>query len=347
MAAKKNRENSAEVWKQVRTDLKEGRFLPVYFLCGDQAYLRNQYRDQIRGAAQAGGDDMNVSVFTGKDIDPDRVIDIADTMPFFADRRVVILENTIFFGAKAGPGAEKLAEYIGKIPETTTIIFSEETADARTKLYKAIAAAGCVIPCEAPSGEDLEKWVLSQLKKNGLNIRRNTLQYFLAGTGDDMLNIRSELDKLCAYCMGRGEVTEEDIRAICVPQVQDRIFEMIDAVVRRDQKKALRIYMDLLKLQTAPQAILALMIRQINQLLQVRELSAAFGPAEAAARMKLKPFVVSKLTDNASRYKEGTLKRALEMCLKADIDYKSGKIDAKLAVETLIVTLSQQKGSTL
>ena len=95
MAAKK--EDFARLQKQLNQELREGTFRRAYLLCGDQAYLRLQNRDRLRAALLGDGDEMNVSVYTGMDVTVREVIDQAQTLPFFADRRVILLENSVFF----------------------------------------------------------------------------------------------------------------------------------------------------------------------------------------------------------------------------------------------------------
>ena len=104
MAAKKD--DFAQQQSLLNKELKEGSFRRVYLLCGEQAYLRLQNRDRLRAALLGDGDEMNVSVYTGMDVTAREVIDEAQTLPFFADRRVILLENSVFFSKKdsADPG---------------------------------------------------------------------------------------------------------------------------------------------------------------------------------------------------------------------------------------------------
>ena len=62
------------------------------------------------------------------------------------------------------------------------------------------------------------------------------MEYFLGKTGDDMENITSELDKVISYTLGRDIITEEDIDAVCITQVTNKIFDMITAIANRQTK---------------------------------------------------------------------------------------------------------------
>ena len=94
--------------KSLNEDIKTGNFKPVYLLYGEEAYLKKQYRDRITKAIFPDGDTVNYAYYEGKGINPGELIDLAETMPFFADRRLIVIENSGFF-KNASP---ELADYI-------------------------------------------------------------------------------------------------------------------------------------------------------------------------------------------------------------------------------------------
>ena len=156
-----------------------------------------------------------------------------------------------------------------------------------------------------------------------------------------MMNIVSESEKLIGYCMGREKITDQDIRAVCSPQLKDRVFEMVSAVSRRQKQKALSIYMDLIALRTPAQVILTLLQREYSRLLQIRELRrAGQSGEEIAARTGISAWIIKKnYMPVIGKMDAGRLERSLQYCLQADQDYKSGKIDAGIAVEMTIIRL--------
>ena len=339
MAAKK--EDFAQQQKVLNQQLKEGNFHRVYLLCGNQAYLRLQNRDRVKDALLGDGDEMNVSVYTGMDITAREVIDQAQTLPFFADRRVIILENSVFFSKKASTESDALAAWIPEIPESTSMVFVEESPDKRKKLYKMIQKHGFILSCEDLSPQMLGRWAAGLFRKAGLAVDDAALRLFLDTAGEDMMNIVSESEKLIGYCLGQGRVTQEDIRAVCSPQLKDRIFEMISAVSRHQKEKALSIYMDLTALRTPPQVILTLLQREYSRLLQIKEMQEKRLPeGEIAQKAGLSPWIIRKNYLPVTRSMDmRTLAGSLQQCLQADQDYKSGLITDRVAVEMTIVRL--------
>ena len=356
MAAKASKPDFASGQRKLNEELAKGDYRRVYLLCGEQAYLRLQNRDKLVKALMGDGDAMNLTRYSGTDVSAREIIDMAGTLPFFADRRVIVLENTGLLNprsvTRSTPGsktsaavaqeAEKLAGFIEEIQDTTAIIFVEESVDKRGKLYKAIDRSrkeetGEILECITPDEADLRAWTAGIFRRSGFSVPGRTLALFMEYTGDDMLGIAGEAEKLCCYCMGRKEITDRDVRDVCSPRIRDRIFDMIEAIAVRDRKKALDIYMDLCSLKTAPQVILRLMRRQFEQLLKIKELTGKMPDSEIARKVGVPPFVVSKKYRPALRtYATGDLTAALEDCIRADYESKSGKIDAGIAVEMFI-----------
>lgn len=357
MAAKQAKSDFAAEQRQFNEALKSGDLRRVYLLCGEQAYLRLQNRDKLVKTLLGDGDAMNLSRYSGSDVSARELIEMAQTLPFFADRRVIVLENTGLLnprsatksvtGSKTAASiseeADKIADFIPGIPDTTAVVFVEENVDKRGRLYKAISKSkkdklGDILECATPGESGLRAWAGGIFRKNSFSISGRTLALFLEYTGEDMQNIAGEAEKLCCYCMGAGEITEQSVRDVCSPRIKDRIFDMIEAIALRDRKKALGIYMELCELRTAPQVILSLMRRQFDQLVKIKELSGTTADSEIAKKVGVPAFVISKKYKPALRmYSTEELLEALEECIAADHESKSGKIDAGIAVEMIIV----------
>ena len=83
--------------KTIDNDIKTGQFKQIYLLYGEEQYLIRQYRDKLKHALAADDDTMNFSAFSGSDINQKEIIDLAETLPFFADRRLILIEDSGLF----------------------------------------------------------------------------------------------------------------------------------------------------------------------------------------------------------------------------------------------------------
>ena len=110
----------------------------VYLFYGEEEYLKQQYKQKMKEVLLPEGDTMNLTVYEGKSADPQEIMAQAETMPFFADYRLILVENSGFF--KSGGG--DLAEYVSRIPQETVLVFIEKEVDKRSRLYKAVKSGG-------------------------------------------------------------------------------------------------------------------------------------------------------------------------------------------------------------
>lgn len=325
--------------KSVIEDIKQGQFKKVYLLFGDEVYLKLQYRDRLVKALMPEEDSMNYAHYTGKGLSEGEIIDLAETMPFFAERRVIVLEDTGFFKN----AVDKLPDYIRELPDYLVMIFVEQEADKRSRMYKAVQKAGRTAQFGAQDEKTLMQWIAGLLKKENKNITRADAEYLLTHTGTDMSNIASEVEKLICYAWDRPVITREDMDAVCTEQMESRVFEMVRAVTERDQERALSLYYDLLALKEPPMRILYLIARQYNQMLQVKELTGrGCGQQEIAGKLGLQNFIVRNLQNCVRPYTSRQLADILRDCTQTEEDVKTGRLTDILSVELLIVRYSNK-----
>lgn len=320
--------------KSILEDIKNQEYKRVYLFYGEELYLKKQYRDKLIQALNPDGDTMNISRFSGKGIDVKEIISLGETMPFFAERRIIVLEDTGFFKSQS----QELADYMLELPEYLCVLFVESEVDKRNRLFKNVKQAGRVVEFAKQKEETLMRWVLGILKREGKQITQRDMELFLSKTGTDMSNIENELEKLLCYTLDRNVITGKDIEEVCVTQITNRIFAMVQAVAEQNQKKALQLYYDLLALKEPPMRILFLLARQYNILLQVKELQkAGYGTQEIASRMGIQSFILRNYTNCTGKYTLEQLRQAVEDFTQAEEDVKTGKLGDMLSVELLII----------
>lgn len=323
--------------QKLNEEIKSGQLKQMYLLYGEEAYLRRQYRDKLKAALVNGDDTMNYNYFEGKGIDVGEIIDLAETLPFLAERRVIMIENSNLFKH----GGEQLAEYLKEPCDTTFFVMVEPEIDKRSKLFKALTAKGRAIEFKAQDESILKRWILSTLKKENKKITERDLSLFLEKTGTDMENISKELEKIICYCMDKEVITGNDIEEICIRQVNNQIFDMMDAIAGKRQKEAMELYYDLLTLKEPPMRILFLLARQFNLLLQVKELKQKGYPTKTIGEnVGLPGFIAGKYVNQASKFSTQYLRKAVTDCVETEEAVKTGKMNDVLSVELLLIKYS-------
>lgn len=319
--------------KVLAQDIKTGEFKPVYLICGEEAFLKKSYKNRMKDAL-VGDDTMNFHYFEGKGLDLKEIISLADTMPFFGDRRLILIEDSGLFKSS---GADALVEYLPQMPDTTCMLFVENEVDKRNRLYKKVKDLGYVAEMERQDTRQLGAWAGGILAKEGKKITGRTMELFLSKTGDDMENIRMELEKLISYTLGRDVITDQDVEEICTVRVTNKIFEMVAAIVTRNTRKAMDLYEDLITLREPPMRILFLIARQFNQILQVKELmNQGMEKNGIASKLKMQPFVVGKTIPQAKSFSREQILSYVNLCVDTEEAVKTGRLDERLAVELLI-----------
>ena len=313
-------------------DIKTGEFKQIYLLYGEEAFLKNSYKNRLKEAI-IGDDTMNFARFEGKGLDVDELIRLADTMPFFAERRLILVEDSGFFKS----ASDALVQYLPSMPDTTILLFVETEVDKRNRLYKKVKDMGYAAELNRQDSAQLARWAGGILTREQKKITKHTMELFLSMAGDDMENIRMELEKLISYTLGREVITDEDVLAVCTVQVTNRIFEMVSAIVNRQPRKAMDLYEDLLTLKEPPMRILFLIARQFNQLLQVKDLMGkGMDKGTIASKLTMQPFVVGKTMPQARQFGREQILSYVEFCVETEEAVKSGRLQDRLAVELLI-----------
>lgn len=328
--------------KTIDEDIKTGNFKQIYLFYGVEGYLKKQYRDKLKAAMVPEDDSMNFSSFEGKDINPRELIDLAETLPFFADKRVILVENSGFFKNSC----EDLAEYLPQTASSTYFIFVEEEIDKRSKMYKAVKNAGKIVEFATQTEDLITRWILARLKKEGKNITGNVMQLFLSKTGTDMGNIDRESEKLICYTLDKGVITAEDVEAISTEQTTNKIFDMVNAIAEHNQRKALDLYYDLLTLKEPPMRIMYLISRQFQILLNIKDMSVkGLDNQTMAQKAGVPPFAVRRNVTQAKGFSIAQLKAALRDGVELEESVKTGGMDDQMAVELFIMKYSTKKTS--
>lgn len=324
--------------KTINQDIEKNEIKQFYLLFGTEDYLKWQYRDKLAKAMVDTEDTMNYNYFEGNNFQLQAVLDIGETLPFFAEERVLVLENSGLF--KKTP--EEIEKRLEQFPDSTHVIFVEKEVDKRSRLYKWIGKHGYASEMNTPDEKMLITWVKGLCRAEGKQIEDSAIFYFVEHMGTDMLLLKNEMEKLFCYCYDSEKITLEDIREVCVSQASDKMFEMLDAIGVHNQDKALLLYHDLLALREPAMRVLYMLTRHFHILMQISVLmSEGKDNKTMAAACGIPPFSVKKYAAQAGKYSYERLKSMVEKCQATDQGIKTGMVQDVVGVELLIVEFSQ------
>lgn len=326
--------------KTIDMDIKNGQLKHVYLLYGEERYLIRQYRDKLKKAMIDPDDTMNIASYEGGDVDVKELIIAADTMPFFAERRLILVQDSKLFKKNT----ELLAEYFENIPDTTYFVFVEDEVEEKTKIFKAANKMGSTVKFVTPKADILQKWIIGRIAKEGKDITQAAYQSFIDKTGTDMENIEKELEKLICYTMDKKAIEVADVEAVTTEQISSKIYELVNVISNHQQKQALDMFYDLLSQKEKPSRILYSLVKHFDTLLTIKIMSSqGFHTREMEDRTGLKDWMIRKYMGQAKAFSVEILKKAVRDGVEYEEAIKTGHIEEQMAIELFIIEYSKKE----
>lgn len=328
---------------QLQKDIKSKEFKNFYLLYGDEDYTIINLRNKLREAMGLQEPDLNYAYFYGNDFDQKRCDDLARTAPFFAEQRLIVLENTELFKK-----ASDFADSVMTFPESTICLFIEKRQDAdekkqivdkRGRLYKFIAKNGTVVECSKTGSSDLLTFVGLQLKKENKVMSKSTATYFLSLINTSLFNVKNELDKLVSYVGDREEITKADVDEITCKLINDQMFKMIDEIALGHKDKVMKMYMELVELRINVNIILANLRNHFKHLVEIKSVGRSVSREDFIKKAGIMPFLYGRYLDQARNFEYDDLKHKLELCVETEFNFKTGQVSDVIGLELLIIEL--------
>lgn len=325
-------------------DIQNKRFAPVYLFYGEEAFKRRYYKNLLKTALGDGmAPEMNYNAFEGRNIDWQAVFDATQTLPFFAEKRLVVVENSGKFQTGTGSAEPTgfLERTLDELPSTTCLAFFEEHAAQNRKIFKSISSKGVVLECGPDQEDTMVLWLGKGFAREGKKVRKSTLELLLRRVGMDYDKLRMESEKIFSYVGDRDVVEDADVLAVTCETVESRVFDMTRAMCEKNIGQVMELYQDLLLNREPPLRILGALRSEIRNMLQVAEFSAEGLRANDIARKIKRPwFVVDQIQKRLRNYSQKQLADMLDDIAKTDQMIKSGDLEDKTGLEMLLIKFS-------
>jgi DNA polymerase-3 subunit delta len=323
-----------------------------YVFDGDDAFTR---REELAALMNKMGDpalrELNTTYLDGRSTTMGEIHHHCSTIPFLADRRLVIVKGLLERLGQRGRSSadaqflDDLVDYLPHLPPSARLIFVENKALSRRHRVLSLAKrsdAGHTKTFVSPTGAGLVRWARERVKREGGKIERRAVEALCTFVGNDLYQLDQEIQKLIAYTDRQRPITEQDIQLLVPHARQANVFDMVDALGRRDGRRASRLYHDLLDAGEHPLALLGMITRQFRLMIQVKELAPELITPQAIAReLGQNPYPIKKILAQSSNYTAEQLRTIHHKLLDTDIEIKTGRIEPSLALDMLIAGLSR------
>jgi DNA polymerase-3 subunit delta len=333
--------------KELNQHIKSGDYERVYLLYGTESFLIGHWQKRLTLAIT--GDDaasLNFEVFEGKATAVGDIINSAETLPFMADFRLILIVDSGLFESGRKEDSEAMAAYIPEIAPSTVLIFVEKAVDRRGRLFKRVREAGFAAEFLPPKEAELADWAVRLTASRGKTLSRAAAYHLIRNISSDMQLLFNEIEKLVSYAGEHAEISIADIDNLCTKSLDIKVFDLTKAVGKGDAAGAVEIYKGLIAMKESPLMVLAMLARQFRFYLQCGHLATAgLTQKDIAEKLGLHPFAVREFVADSKNFSENAMIAALKDCLNADYAVKSGKMQDVAAVEMLIIKIANLKKS--
>ncbi len=334
----------------------------VYFFCGEEDYMKQYYLHEAEKLIVGSRDSLSFIRLTGDEFSPDALEEALCSAPMpdlfsiadesdksFGDKRLIEVYEVDFKALKPSEFT-KVCELLGtKVDEDTVVIIFSTVAELpldskpHQNIVKELSKVATAVEFRFESDAKLLNWISRMAAKQKLSLSPDNSRYILERVGHNMLMLKNEVEKLCAFSVANGleTVSRADIDRIVCTNMEISPFDFANALMRRDAKTAFRILADMKMRGEEPIIILSTVSRVINELISVRGcLDKGMTRDETAAKTKMHAYKVKLYIESLKNTDINMLFKTAKAAQNADVLLKSAPVDSYMIIERLICELS-------
>jgi len=303
--------------------------------------------------------DVNTSYLDGTKLRPDELQAAVQAIPFFGDKRLVIVTGLLGrFEAKEKRAATKksakaqessvplhqtLADIINGAPDSTIIVLSDSDVSKSNLLLKSLTPKADIRVFAPLKDSQLESWARKCVGKAGGKIDEEALNMLVRLVGDNLWIMRNEVEKLVLYA-GDRTIKSADVQKLVGLSRETSIFTLVDAIVEGKLNLAQQSMNELLDVGAAPNYILVMLARQLRLMVRAKDLkNSGKSEKDVQSALRLTDYPFRKTMGHAARYSMARLHDFYHRLLDTDLAIKTGKYDDELALLLLISELCSKK----
>jgi len=274
--------------------------------------------------------DLCYTTFHAEEAKPGEIVLEAQTLPFLAERRVILVRNAERYQSEAAAGP--LIAYIQSPNDTTVLLLITAQLDKRTKLYKACDKSGVIVECPELSERELEEWARGLVAQQGKTIDRPAVRELVGRAGSRLSDVENAVTLVTGYVGEAERVSEEDVRAACADVAEEEVWALTDAIAASRTGPALVALRKLMDLGKREDDLMGI----INWLLKNAYAVASAGAGSSG----LSPFVARKMAPLADKLGVNKLRDAFALCTDTHFMMRTTGVDSALALELLVIKLA-------
>ncbi|OCL25235.1 DNA polymerase III subunit delta [Orenia metallireducens] len=317
----------------------------VYLIYGEDRYLIEEFIEGfIDKFASKELKDFNLNIIEEDDQLVARLINSVKTLPFMAEKRIVIVYTYDLFKKKI-KDVEIIHDLLADFPESTILLFvSYQKPKKGLRIFKEVKKIGQILKFEALKYKKLDDWIANQINSYGYQIENSAITLLEEAFNNDLQRLDSEINKIITFMGDNKFISTSDIEEIISKDwlIQDNIvFDFVDAIGQKDTSLALRLLSDIMQEGMDAKQILGMIARQIRLMLQSKLLSnEGLTVKQIAKRLNQHPYPIQKCLQQSNNFSIESLELALEKLFETDCRLVTGS-DKNLEMELLVIKLKE------
>lgn len=315
---------------------------PLYYIYGDEDFLVEEHVKSLKASALTkGSESMNLYTVDSKGVNADDMVAEAQTLPAFSQYRVIIIKDA----DKLNKESEKIfAEYAKNPSPSTALIFMASTwkISKASALYKSIDKNGQIINCYPLRDRELSEWITKEASKDKKTISMDASTRLAFITDGRLREVKKELEKIICFVGDKETIEISDVEDAGMDVKEDNIFDLSDALGRKDLKEATRV---LRKLSNEPPVtVLGAITRQFRMLLQIKSLlNKGVNSQSIAGTLRVSPKHINNYISRSKMFSLNELKNVFKKLLETDKSLKSSGMPRGIILSELVIGLCSKR----
>lgn len=332
--------------------ITKGQFAPIYLFLGTESYLAESARQTLIQAVLSEDErDLNFGAYDMEETPVGVALDDAESVPFFGDKRLVIMDRPTFFTAEKNKQKVEhdlvwLENYLQNPPDFTVLAFFApyEKLDERKKITKLLKKVATIVEVQTLSEKEVRHFIKDTIENEGYTMTPEAFELFIQLTDAKLSTAMSELPKLLLFSSDTKQITKPAVNELVAKSLEQNIFALVEYVLKRQTASALSLYQDLLLQKEDPIKINAILMTQFRLLLQVKFLEKkGYQQGDIAGMLKVHPYRVKLAIQQARKFSEKVLITAFEGLVDAEYRLKTGQGNKEMQFELFVLQFSAVK----
>ncbi len=326
--------NRADFIKQVVED----RLLPAYLLVGEERLFHEElFQAAVAKLLSPTDQDFNLVRLAAGEVQPENLVNQLEAGAFFGGVRVVLMDH---FEEGNAVVEETLLKSLNRLGDGVYLFVSALKLDGRKKNHQELTKRLNTVDCASIPANDLPHWVKQRSEKMGLKLTAGQIRLIGDRAGEDLIRIRTELEKLQTYLGDRAVLSDAELAGLIPGDPDPDIFGLIDAVAQRNPQLGLPRLKEILDSGENETKVLATISRQFRNITAaLAGRSSGMSAKTLAGTLGINPYVAEKSLTQAARFKLDELSWVMDRLVQADYRMKSGQREARLELELAIVEI--------